>query len=155
MKSIQIVVLLSALQAGGCASLKRSVSFGVVSGAASGAASGALIAQKNKGDAAATMGIIGAILGGVSTYFTHRGIEKKAEQVRRETILNLERYEDAAAINEGKRLPKVVPPVVEQYEVGPKVKGKKFIGRHKVWVIREGAKWPLEDNDNQKSEVSQ
>ena len=131
----------------GCASIKKSITLGMVAGGTGGALSGGLIAQKRRGEAALTMGVIAALMGGASGYFIHRRIEKYGGKVRRETILNLESFSRGGMIPVSGNVPWPSPPKVEEYEIAPKVEGKKLIGGHKVWVIKE-AKWPLETEEN-------
>ena len=79
-----------------------------------------------------------ALIGGMSGYFIHREIEQKGEQIRRETILNLESFSQNETDS-----PWPIPSNVQGYEIAPKVEGKKLIGRHKIWVIKD-SKWPQE-----------
>ena len=92
MKITSTLLTLALATATGCATVKKSMSLGMGIGMTGGAASGAMIAQRMKGRAAMEMGIITAILGGLSGYFIHQGMTKQREQVRRETLLNLESY---------------------------------------------------------------
>ena len=141
MKMTKILPPLLLLSAVGCATIKKTVATGMAIGATGGAASGALIAQRMRGEAAIEMGIIGMIVGGLSGYFVHKGIEREGKRVRRQTLLNLTPHGAAA--------PAVVPPAVESYDVKAKVEGKKLIGPHKVWMIREDARWRLNGGHNQ------
>ena len=102
MKTTLILFTLLLVAVVGCSSMTKSISLGMGIGMAGGAASGALIAQR-KGKAAIEMGIIAAILGGLSGHFIHRGIEREGERVRRETLLNLESY---GRLNDNNNKPK-------------------------------------------------
>ena len=136
-----------------CASTKQALALGAITGASVGAASGALIARSNQGEAALTMGLVAALVGGISGFFIHQGISQEGERVRRQTLLGLEQYGTGATM-EGRSAPTVTPPMVESYDVKAKVEGKKLIGPHRVWMIREKAKWRLNGNENQqKNEV--
>ena len=76
----------------GCATVRQTMSLGAGMGAAGGAASGALIARRMKGKAAIEMGVVMAILGGLSGHLIHKGIEAKGEKVRRKILFDLENY---------------------------------------------------------------
>ena len=147
MRMTKILSLLLLLLLIGCASIKKTVTMGMAMGATGGAASGALIAQRMRGEAAIEMGIIGMIFGGLSGYFIHKGIGQEAERVRRQTLLNLATYGTAPTID-GENTPAVVPPMVESYDIKAKVEGKKLIGPHRVWMIREEARWRLDGKQN-------
>jgi hypothetical protein len=45
-----------------------------------------------KGDQG-TSAAIGAVVGGLSAYLIHKGVEKREEKVRRETLLNLDKFD--------------------------------------------------------------
>jgi len=92
MKMTSILLTLTLAAATGCATMKRTVALGVGIGMAGGAASGALIAQRMRGEEAMEMGIVAAILGGLSAYFIHQEIDQRGEKVRWETLSNLESY---------------------------------------------------------------
>lgn len=76
----------------GCASMKGSLATGVVTGAAIGAGSGAGFASEDRGGAALKGALIGGVVGLVSSYFIHGALENRDADVRRETLLNLERF---------------------------------------------------------------
>ena len=130
----------------GCASVKKSVTLGVLTGASAGGISGTMIAQRRQGEAAAIMGLIAALVGGASGFFIHKGIEKEGKRIRRQTLLNLQHY----GAEPGESTPTVTAPVVEEYEIQAKVEGQKLIGPHKVWKIREAARWRLDGRENKK-----
>jgi hypothetical protein len=76
----------------GCASLKNSL----ILGAGSGAVIGGAIGNQNSSDRSEGTikgAVIGGVLGGLTSYLIHGSLEKRDANVRRETLMNLERYE--------------------------------------------------------------
>ena len=74
-----------------CATTSRSVVLGVSAGAATGAATGAVMRGDGKG--ATFGGLALGVVGGLSGYFFHKSLERRDENVKRETIFNLENYQ--------------------------------------------------------------
>ena len=133
-----LFLLLTFIVATSCATSRKNLVTGAVLGGASGALSGALIAQRRKGEAALTMGLIFAFVGATGGFFADRAIKKESERVRRQTLFNIEQY------GMGTGDPAVLSPAkVQEYDVEAKVEGEKLIGPHKVWMIRKGANWRL------------
>lgn len=76
----------------GCASLKDSL----ILGASSGAVVGGAIGNQNSSDRSEGTikgAVIGGVVGGLASYLIHGSLEKRDANVRRETLMNLERYE--------------------------------------------------------------
>lgn len=76
----------------GCASLKDSL----ILGAGSGAVIGSAIGNQNSSDRSEGTikgAVIGGVVGGLASYLIHGSLEKRDTNVRRETLMNLERYE--------------------------------------------------------------
>jgi hypothetical protein len=76
----------------GCASLKDSL----ILGAGSGAVFGGVIGNQNSSDRSEGTikgAVIGGVVGGLASYLIHGSLEKRDANVRRETLMNLERYE--------------------------------------------------------------
>lgn len=76
----------------GCASLKDSL----ILGAGSGAVVGGVIGNQNssdRGEGTIKGAVIGGVVGGLASYLIHGSLEKRDAIVRRETLMNLERYE--------------------------------------------------------------
>ena len=142
MKVLKIMFFLFSFFLIGCSSMKKTVTLGAITGGAGGALSGALIVQKRHGEAALTIGLIAALIGGASGFFINQEIEIEREKMRRQTLLNLKPY-PSGVFSEGGSVPMIAPPVVEEYEVRAKVEGKKLIGPHRVWMIKEKSKWQL------------
>ncbi len=76
----------------GCATTSKSLLMGVGTGAAVGTAAGVGFSSHDRGGGAWKGALIGAGVGLVSSYFIHNGMEKRDADVRRETLLNLERF---------------------------------------------------------------
>ena len=75
-----------------CSTMNQSLLTGTVTGAAIGAASGSGFSQENQSDVAGKGALIGAAVGLITSYFVHNGLEKRDADVRRETLLNLEKF---------------------------------------------------------------
>ncbi len=76
----------------GCASLKESL----ILGAGSGAVVGGIIGNQNsenRSEGTIKGTVIGGVIGGIASYLIHGSLEKRDASVRRETLMNLERYE--------------------------------------------------------------
>lgn len=124
-------------------------------GLGTGAVGGVVISNQSGGGSSEKVGTgaaIGAAVGGLSAYFIHKGMEKRDERLRRETLLNLEKYDVSAP----QRLSPTAPahggghgltkPVVDMEWVETKVEGDRLVEGHKVWRIIEKPKWiPSED----------
>lgn len=124
-------------------------------GLSTGAVGGAVISNQSEGansEKVGTGAAIGAAVGGLSAYYIHKSIERRDERLRRETLLNLEKYDVSAP----QRLSPVAPgrggghgltkPVVDMEWIETKVEGDRLVEGHKVWRIIEKPKWiPSED----------
>ncbi|MDB5039150.1 MAG: hypothetical protein JWQ35_2678, partial [Bacteriovoracaceae bacterium] len=75
----------------GCARMSGSLIAGAGTGAVLGTAAGVGFSN-DKGSGAWQGALIGAGVGLISSYFIHNGIEKRDADVRRDTLLNLERF---------------------------------------------------------------
>lgn len=92
MKNITLsLVMIAIFILSSCSSIKKSVSFGVASGMGSGAAIGAMVSD-NKGKGAVTGLAIGALLGGIASYFIHGGLDDRDKETRKDTLFNLEKH---------------------------------------------------------------
>lgn len=76
----------------GCATATRSTLLGIGTGAAVGAAGGAILDSQDRGQAALTSALVMGAIGGITGYFTHKGLEDRDANVRQETLFNLEKY---------------------------------------------------------------
>jgi hypothetical protein len=135
----------------GCSTMTESLLLGL----GTGAVSGAVVSNQSGGansEKVGTGAAIGAAVGGLSAYLIHKSIEKRDERLRRETLLNLEKYDVSAP----QRLSPVATgrggghgltkPVVDMEWIETKVEGDRLVEGHKVWRIIEKPKWiPSED----------
>lgn len=144
-----LVFLLSAsVTLNSCATMSDSLIVGIGSGAAAGAA----LAHNGKGDAG-TGAAVGAAIGGLSAYLIHKGIEKREEKIRRETLLNLEKFDVSTPPKSGTvSIPAggghfLTKPVVDMEWVETQVQGDKLVEGHRVWRIIEKPKW-IPTNDS-------
>lgn len=75
-----------------CSSITKSTFLGVGIGFAAGGATGALTDKHNRGQAALTSALFMGVIGGISGYFGHQELESRDDDVRKETLFNLEKY---------------------------------------------------------------
>ena len=91
-KSLVCYCLIVCTFLNGCATTTRSTLLGIGTGAAIGAGSGAILSQEDKSQAAVTSALVAGVIGGIAGYFTHKGLEDRDAEVRKETLLNLEKF---------------------------------------------------------------
>lgn len=147
-----MVCILLCLLTSSCSTIKDSLLMGVGSGAIGGATVGVLVGKKKK-DALIGMAV-GALLVGGASYFIHKGLENRDQRVRKETLLNLERFDvlapQATLNNNNEAGPALTMPVVESRWINPQNKGKKLVEGHREWVISEDAKLiPTQKSNNE------
>lgn len=130
-----------------CASMSDSLVLGIGTGAIVGAA----IAQNGQSDTGSGAAI-GVALGGLSAYLIHKGVERREERIRRDTLLNLEKFDVSAPMKPGTvSIPTggghyLTKPAVDMEWIDTQVQGDKLIEGHRVWRIIEKPKWiPSED----------
>jgi hypothetical protein len=150
-KTWPFMVFLSSLSLilSSCATMSDSLILGIGAGAAAGSA----VSNQNNGDKG-TGAAIGAALGGLSAYLIHKGIEKREEKIRRETLLNLEKFDVSTPPKSGMvSIPTggghfLTKPVVDMEWIETQVQGDKLVEGHRVWRIIEKPKWiPSDDSD--------
>lgn len=127
-----------------CSTIKKSFVFGTGTGAAAGAIGASMLANNNKGQAALQGALVGGAIGGLASYFIHKGIDKRDERIRRETLFNLEKFNVSTPINLNKSNsegPGMSIPKVEAQWVDTQVQGKKLVEGHRVWIITEDPQW--------------
>ncbi len=132
----------------------------LILGVTTGAGAGAIVGnQSGGGDHVATGAAIGAVVGGLSAYLIHKSLDKRDEQLRRETLLNLEKYDVSAPqrSSKGGDIPvgpghALTKPTVDVEWVETRVDGDKLVEGHKVWRITEKSKWVPDDGKQQKQE---
>lgn len=88
--SISLLIITSLLSAS-CSSTRKSLALGLGTGAVSGAAIGSL-SSRNHSQGALTGLAIGALVGGIASYFIHGGLEERDKETRKETLFNLEKH---------------------------------------------------------------
>ena len=127
-----------------CSSTRKSIALGLATGAGTGAAIGAMSSPHGKG--AMTGLAIGALVGGITSYFIDKGLKYRDQTVRRDTLFNLEKH--GVFGSEISSRPKsstpygVTPAVVDEQYVETHVQdGTKLIEGHKIWTIQENAHW--------------
>lgn len=126
--------------ASGCSSLDKTV----LMSASLGAGAGAVVGNQSGGSSKQTAisAAIGAVVSGIAGYFIHKGIEKRDEKVRRDTLFNLDRNDVSVPNGFGFSLAHgVSAPKIESQWVPTQVKGKKLVEGHKIWIITDDVQW--------------
>ena len=139
-KKILMSLMLLSFIFTGCSTMKNSIVTGLSAGAITGGTTG-VIAGKKKKDALTGM-LIGGLVGGVASYFIHNGLEKRDKIVRKDTLLNLEKFDIQAPYSfNGETEHGLSMPTVDSQWIETQVKGKKLIEGHRMWIISEDPKW--------------
>lgn len=126
----------------GCSTMRESLIVGAGTGAATGAIGASSLADHNKGQAAIQGALIGGAIGGIASYFLHKGMDKRDDRVRRETLFNLEKFNVSTPSGyQNSSGPGLTVPKVEAQWIDTQVQGKKLIEGHRVWVITEEPQW--------------
>jgi len=131
------------------------MSSSLILGIGTGSATGAVITQNGQGDVG-TGAAVGAVIGGLSAYFIHKSAENREEKTRRETLLNLEKFDVSAPPKSGTvSIPTggghyLTKPVVDMEWIETQVQGDKLIEGHRVWKIIEKPKWIPTNTDEKK-----
>lgn len=128
-----------------CSTMKETVSLGAGTGALTGAGASLMLSNKD-GKAAATSAAIGAVVGGIASYFIHGSLKKRDAKIRKTTLFNLEKfdvYQGGRATRNGSNTPFSVSPArVEQDYIETHIQdGKRLIEGHRVWTISEDSQW--------------
>lgn len=89
-KSISLLLAISILSSS-CSTTRKSIALGVGTGAASGATIGAMTNKDHAQGALLGLGI-GALVGGIASYFIHGGLEDRDNETRKDTLFNLEKH---------------------------------------------------------------
>ena len=138
----------------GCATMKQSLLLGVATGATTGALINHSVDRDNP--SAATNGAIGgAVVGLAASYFIHDGLESRDAKVRRETLLNLDKFNvshppvDSGASDDDYY---VTSPKVETQCFDSDVRGNKLIEAHCESVIVDRPEWAKRMKKAKKSE---
>jgi len=142
MRNTFILVLLGSVVMTGCSTMRDSLIVGTSSGAATGAVVGASMNRDNKGKGALQGALVGGAISAVASYFIHKGLKKRDDDVRRNTLFNLDKFgvDHPQNFSEGYS-PVISKPVVERQWIETQVQGKKLIEGHRIWVISEDPQW--------------
>ncbi len=125
----------------GCTTMKESLLLGAVSGAATGAAINNSVDRDNP-NAATNGALAGVVVGLAASYFIHEGLEKRDSRVRRETLLNLDKFNVShPAVQESDEDFYVTAPKVETQCFDSDVRGNKLIEAHCESVIVDRPEW--------------
>lgn len=76
----------------GCTTLRDSLILGAGTGVAIGGIAGGQV-QGDRGENAIKGAVLGGVIGGLSSYLIHGSLESRDTRVRKETLLNLEKYD--------------------------------------------------------------
>ncbi len=137
----------------GCATMKESIGLGIVTGAATGLVLGHTI---DRGSSSAKLGgaLIGAVVGGVASYFIHQGLEDRDARVRKETLFNLDKFNVSRPSENTDAGYGVATPSVETQCYDTEVRGDKLVQAHcesnivgsPEWVKSSGKKNKANDD---------
>jgi hypothetical protein len=140
----------AALLSSSCSSTRKSIALGLATGAGTGAAIGAFTSPHGKG---ATTGLaVGALVGGIASYFIDKGMQDRDQNVRRDTLFNLEKHgvfgSDLPSSSKSSAPYGIAPAAVSEEYVETHVEdGSKLIEGHKIWTIQENSHWMREIPD--------
>ena len=145
-KILSYFILLNSILLSGCSTPSDSIILGSLSGAGAGAAIGSI--GEGQSERTFTGAAIGAAVGGLGAFLIHKGLEKREDRLRRETLLNLEKYE--VSVPQGALNSVSIPagdghaltrPVVDVQWIETNIEGDKLIEGHRIWRITEKSKW--------------
>lgn len=113
----------------GCSTMKESLILGVTSGAATGMIMGPVVAAESP---RAKLGgaLIGAVVGGVASYFVHQSLENRDSKVRKETLFNLDKYNVSRPVSSESSDYGVTSPGIETECFDTEIRGDKLVEAH-------------------------
>ena len=89
-----LIVLVLGVSLESFAGVGKSVAIGAATGATTGVLGGLYVGGKPYGKSFAKKGLLwGSLSGALSGYFIHKYLEKRDKRVRRETLLNLKKFD--------------------------------------------------------------
>ncbi len=141
MKPVTLLLSFTLLVATGCSTMRDSLIVGTTTGMATGAAAGAALSKNNKNQGALKGALITGAIGGIASYFIHKGLKKRDSKVRKDTLFNLEKFGVGGVPQNFSNNPYLTKPAIDSQWVDTRVEGKKLIEGHRVWVITEDSKW--------------
>ncbi len=133
-----IIALVTALlMTSGCATMRDSMILGAGSGFAAGAVTGAMASSESKGTGAMIGGAIGAGVGLVAAYFTHKSLEDRDSKIRKDTLFSLEKFGVSDVPNQSSAVPAISFRVIEEQKVETNRQGNKVIEGHRIWILSD------------------
>ncbi len=140
-KQIFLSTLTISLLLTGCSSVRKSVTLGVGSGIATG-----LLLGNGDSERARKGAAIGALIGGLGSYFIHKRLDKRDAKIRRETLFNLDKFGTYGRIKtspSNNSSPFSLSPaqVEEEYIETHVQDGRRLIEGHRTWTISSDSQW--------------
>lgn len=142
-KLIRIVLIGSLFGFSGCATMKESIGTGIVTGAITGLVLGPVI-DRSAPDAQLGGALIGAAVGGIASYFIHKGLDDRDANVRKETLFNLDKYNVSRPSGSDSGMNYeygLAAPSVETQCYDTEVKGDKLVQAHCESKIIGSPEW--------------
>ena len=123
-----------------CSTLKESMITGIGTGAITGATAG-IVGGTQKKHAVGGL-LVGGLIGAVSSYFIFKGLEKRDQKIRRETLFNLEKFDVSVphSLSNDYDGPSLTMPIIEEQWVDSQIKDGRLIEKHRIWEISEDSK---------------
>ena len=131
---------MTAIAVSACATMRDSVLTGVGVGAIGGAAVGSLV---DKEDSSGTWkgAVIGGVVGALTGYFIHKGLDDRDAKTRKDTLFNLERYNVSRPNQDVKFNYTISAPSVETECFETQVRGNKLIQAHCESAVSGTPEW--------------
>lgn len=138
-KMMVTCLILIAISASSCATLKKSV----LTGSSVGAGAGIVASTVITGGGALKGALVGALIGGVGGHLIHRFLQKRDSDTRQQTMLNLDKFSVSAPTARGRGAQnfQLSAPDVDKECFDWEVRGNQLVQQHCVWTIRGNATW--------------